>query len=150
MSAFMDAIKPRGKYLSLSKLANVGDSYTIQITDKYTERQQTDYATKEPIFSKKSGKPVTELLIPGLNYDAESEEDAPSILVIDKWRARQAVGHALKAADVNDLAEGGVLTITYKGLGLKAEGAIAAPKDFEASYTPPAPTGDVWGGEDEG
>lgn len=148
MSALMDSIKPRGKYLSLSKLKEVGDSYKITVTDHYTERQQTDFHTKEPIFSK-SGKPITELLVPGKNWAAETEEDADSILVLDKWRARQAVARAVQEAGGDDLRPGGTLTITYTGLGPKGPNAIQAPKDFSAEYEAPAPLGGEWGSEED-
>lgn len=146
--AFTDHSRPTGKYLSLSKLKEVGDSYTITITGDYTERPFVPFGKTEPATTK-AGKVVTEYLIPGMNHDAESEDEAQSLLVIDKYAAKRAIGKACEAVSVSDIASGGTLTISFSGYGLK-KGEGYPPKEFEATYFPPEAQGGAWGaGDDE-
>lgn len=151
MSVFTKAAGPSGKFL---KFPEVGTSHTIQITEKYTERQQREvvnvggkWVQGDPKFWK-SGDPMLEYVIPGLDYNAESAEDAPSVLVVKQGRQMKAVGKALLEADASDLEVGGILTLTFARYG---QGANAAnpPKEFEASYTPPQATGSVWSGDED-
>ena len=151
MSVFTKAAGPSGKFL---KFPEVGTSHTIQITEKYTERQQREvvhvgggkYQQGEP-KTYKSGDPMLEYVIPGLDYNAESEEDAPSVLVVKQGRQMKAIGKALLEAGAADLEVGGVLTLTFTGYGQGAN-PQNPPKEYEASYAPPQPSGSPWGGED--
>lgn len=147
--AFTDHSKPSGKFLSLSKLKEVGDSYTITITEQYSERPFIPFGKTEPATTK-AGKVITEYLIPGMNHDAENEDDAQSLLVIDKYAAKRAIGKACEEAGVSDIGVGGTLTVTFSGYGLK-KGDGYPPKDFEAVYYAPEAEGGTWGaGDDEG
>lgn len=145
---FKSAIAPRGKWLKFNQ--EVGQSHTIQITAPVTERQATEYVPGggrgEPKVTK-DGRPVMEQLIEGLDYNAESEDEAQAILLISKYAQRAAIGRALEAAKADNLEVGGVLTLTWTGYGQGKPG-LNPPKSFEAEYTAPEPSGEEWGDDE--
>lgn len=141
---FSRAVQPRGTIL---KFKDVGTEHTIQLTEPYTERQATEYVPGGGKGSLKffpSGDPVMDQWVGGLDYNAESEEDAKAILIIEKPAQRRAIGIALKEAQVEDLETGGVLTLKFTGYGV-AQGGNNPPKEFEASYVAPEAPDNTWG-----
>lgn len=142
---FAKAVAPKGKAL---KFSEVGTEHTIQLTEPYTERQATEYvpgggqgALK---FYPKSGDPIMDQIITGLDYNAESEDEARAVMYVDKPAMRRAIGIALGEAEADDLRTGGVLTVKFTGYGV-AQGGNNPPKEFEAKYVAPEAPGDAWG-----
>lgn len=142
-NAFTNSIKPRGNWLKFNQ--EVGQSYTIEVIG-VSERQARDFETKEP-KTFKDGNPIMEQVIEGLDYNAESEDEARAILLIDKAAQRQAIGRAIIEADASDLEAGGVLELTWTGYGV-GKNAANPPKAFEAKYTAPEASGNTWGGDE--
>lgn len=145
-NAFMNAVKPKGK---AAKFATVGDSVTIQLTSEVTEQQARTYVPGgqgEPKFFPKSGDPIMDQVISGLDVNAETEEDAPTVIYVDKPAQRQAIGKALLEANVDNLHTGGTLELTFSGYGV---GRVASqpPKAFTAKYWAPQAAAGSWGGE---
>lgn len=143
---FAKAVAPKGKALKFNEL---GTEHTIQLTEPYTERQATEYVPGggqgAPRFFP-SGDPIMEQIITGLDYNAESEEEARAVMYVDKPAMRRAIGLALKEAQVDDLATGGVLTVKFSGYGV-ARGGNQPPKEFEASYVAPEAPDNAWGSD---
>lgn len=140
---FINAAAPTGKF---AKFNQPGDSITIQVTDKWSERQHRTFGTNEPAFYPKSGDPIMDQWIPGMDVNAESEADAPAVIVVDKPKMRQAIGKALLEAGVNEPQIGGTLQVTFTGYGV-GQNAANPPKTFEAKYWPAQAASGVWGGE---
>lgn len=144
-NAFVQSIKPKGKAV---KFSTVGDSITMQITDS-TEQQAREYqpggggALK---FFQKSGDPIMEQVLSGLDVNAASEEEAAVVLYVDKVLMRQAIGKALVAAGVGEPAKGGTLQVKFSGYGV-GKNPANPPKDFEATYWAPKAAAGAWGGE---
>lgn len=140
MSSFLQAAQPKGKYV---KFQNVGDSITMEITS-YVKKQATEYGTNELKFWP-SGDPIYEEHISGLDFNAESEDEANVVLAVSKRLMRQRIGEALQKAGASDLLPGGILTVTYVGDGPKNPKASMPPKDFSAEFQLPEPANSSWG-----
>lgn len=149
MDDFIKAASPRGDFL---KFKNPGDTHTLQITEAVEKRQQHELVRAGDKWIKgeprtyKSGDPMFEYVISGLNYNAESEDKANAVLVV-KARQVRAIGQALKAAGVNQMQVGGVLTLTFTHYG-EGQGSIP-PKEYEAKYVPASVSGEAWGSEED-
>lgn len=144
-NAFVQSIQPKGKAIKFSK---IGDSATFVIND-VTERQATEYNPNgpgAPKFFPKSGDPIMEQVITGLDVNAASEDEAAVALYVDKKLMRQAIGKALVAAGVGEPAKGGTLQIKFSGYGV-GQNPSNPPKDFEATYWAPKAASGAWGGD---
>ena len=141
---FTKAASPRGTIL---KFNEVGTEHTIQLTEPYTERQATEFVKGGGRGAPKffpSGDPIMDQWISGLDYNAASEEEAQAIIIVDKVAMRRAIGKALGEAQADDMTTGGVLTVKFTGYGV-AQGGNQPPKEFEATYIPPAAPDNAWG-----
>ncbi len=136
---FIQAAQPSGDFL---KFKEVGTEHTLKI-DNVTERQATDYNSKQPLYYPKSGDPIMEQWISGQYWDEEKEELVNAIIVVSSKRMRAAIGEAMIAAEVTELQSGGVLRVKFTGYGQGANSANP-PKEYEAEYTAPEPIGDPW------
>ncbi|GAA1411805.1 hypothetical protein AUR04nite_00840 [Glutamicibacter uratoxydans] len=141
-NAFVAAATPSGKY---AKFKTVGDSITLKITGKVTERQQREYGTNEP-KTFPSGDPIMEQLIPGLDLNAPSEEEAPTVLCVDKKTMRAAIGKALIEKNVGEPQVNGTIKVTFSGYGV-GKNPSNPPKDFTAEYWPAQAAAGAWGGD---
>lgn len=139
----MAAVQPKGK---AAKFGTIGDTITIQVTAPVTEQQATTYVPGgrgEPKFFP-SGDPIMDQVISGLDVNAASEEEAPSVIYVDKQAMRRAIGVALQAAGSNEIAVGSTLQVTFSGFGV-GKNPANPPKDFTVQYWAPQATGGAWG-----
>ena len=119
---------------------NVGDTVTGVVMDPpYTKLQQTDFEGNPKVWPS-NGQPKwmyritlqTDLRDPADPYD----DGVRNIYV--KWLSQQAVQNAVRAAGARTLLPGGVLTVTFTGVGPKKPGMPQPPKLYAAQYLPPA------------
>ena len=146
MSDWLRAASPKGKFLSFK---TKGDTHTIEINGPIEVREQ-QYQGKTVRFMSgpKEGQAKKEYLIPGLDYNAESEDEAQVILPVKEGRMMAAVGRALKEVGESQPREGGVLTLTFSGYGEAYNGGNP-PKDFTAKYVAPEVDGTDWGADED-
>lgn len=138
MSAFMDAIKPRGDFL---KFKEVGTSHTIMVQG-FENRQATEFGTNKP-STYPDGNPIYDQWISGQSWN-ETEGEHDAIIVVSSRNMRAAIGRALKAVGATEPQAGGVLTITFTGFG-QGKNPANPPKEYEAEYQAPEPAGNPWG-----
>lgn len=137
---FSSATGPRGKFV---KLKDKGDTITMEITD-ITTRPFVPYGENTPKRDK-NGNEVIEALISGMDYAAETEEEASVVLPVNKFAMRQAIGKAVEDAGGSEPQAGGVLTVTCEGDGVALKPGAYPPKAFSATYQLPEPSETPWG-----
>ncbi|MDS2171580.1 hypothetical protein Q7C18_02610 [Nesterenkonia sp. CL21] len=145
MNGFLSAAQSAsGKFIKQGqRFANPGDSVTLEVRG-HTSRPKMIFGTSEPEVDK-NGNQIMEEMIEGLDYDAESEEEAQVVLAVSKFAQKRAIGKALMDAGVSSLEPGGILKLTYTGLGTPARPGAHPPKQFDAEYTAPEPGDTPWG-----
>mgnify|MGYP000676876507 CR=1 FL=1 len=93
-----------------------GDTIKGTITEAPELRQQTDFDTGAPKFWD-DGKPMMQLVITLATDDrdpATPDDDGTRRLYV-KGKLQQAIAAAIRKAEANGLAVGGVLTVAYVG-----------------------------------
>lgn len=125
---------------------NPGDSITGTVVT-LEEVQQTDMSTGEPLFWN-NGQPKMmfrlELQTQLRDPNNPSDDGKRSVYLKgsrkpEKKSTMSAVSQAVKAATGGyDIATGGTFTITYIGDGVPSQRGFNAPKQYEATYRPPA------------
>ncbi|MEQ6898986.1 hypothetical protein [Microbacterium sp. KR10-403] len=120
------------------KFANIGDEITGTIAAAPYERQQTKFGTNEADFWP-NGDPKMQVLVPlktSLRDDAN--DDGERTLYVASKHMKQAIGQAIRAANVADVAPGGTLTVKYIGNSPDSKNPANPAKMYAAQYTPPA------------
>lgn len=125
---------------------NPGDSITGTVVN-LEEVQQTDMRTNEPLYWD-NGQPKmmfrlelqTQLRDPNnLSDDGKRSVYLKGSRKPDKKSTMSAVLQAVQTATGGyDIATGGTFTITYTGDGVPSQRGFNAPKQYEATYRPPA------------
>jgi hypothetical protein len=101
--------------------------------------QQKDMATSEPKFWQ-DGTPMMQLPVDIITDERDPEivnDDGTRTLYI-KGQMQNAIREAVRRSGAPMLNVGGVLTITYTSDGVATRKGFNAPKNYEASYTPPS------------
>lgn len=138
MSAFMNAIKPRGNFL---KFLTVGTEHTIMI-ERVEARQATEYGSNKP-KTFPDGNPIMDQWISGQSW-SEEEGEFDAVMVVSSRNMLKAIGLALEKHNVAEPQPGGVLTVTFTGHG-QGQNPANPPKEYSAEYTPAEPVGNPWG-----
>lgn len=111
-----------------------------------TARQSRDFDSGESLWwDEEQTQPKMEVVIPIATDERDPDvdnDDGERALVLSVGTARfKAVQAAMKAAGVRAVEPGGVIAVTYTGDGPKPKGSKKnPPKEFSATYTPPAGT----------
>lgn len=143
MSAFEDALAPRGRYV---KLKDKGHTITFEITS-ISERPYVPYGETHPKL-KRDGSTVMEIILEGLDYGAESEDEAAIVLPVNKNAMLRAIGSACKEISGSASPQvGGILTVTCEGDGVAAKPGGYPPKAFSAGYELPEAEDNDWGAQ---
>lgn len=120
------------------KFATIGDEITGTIAGVPTERQQTKFGTQEPDFWP-NGDPKMQIVVnlqTALREDPN--DDGSRTLYVASKNMKQAIGQAIRAAGVSDVAQGGVLTVKYVGNDPNSKNPANPAKVYAATYTAPA------------
>lgn len=119
------------------------DTPGVTVTGRIVDRkvnQQTDFKTGE-LLTWPSGDPRMQLIVT-LQTDQRDpsvdDDDGRRRLFVKGKRLTEAVRDAVKAAGVKKLEDGGTLTVTYVRDGVPENKGISPPKEYTASYQPPA------------
>jgi hypothetical protein len=125
-----------------AKFPNIGDNVGGPITEEPQMRQQTDFATREPLFWP-DGEKKMQVVVTVQTDRRDDENDDGRRRIFVKGQMKDAVSCALRAARVKEPAVGGILTVTYVRDGERTDGGFGAlPKVYEASYVPPDASAD--------
>lgn len=130
-----------------AKFDNIGDAIRGTVIAAET-RQQTDYSTGVP-KTYDDGNPMMQLVVTiQTDLNEEDGDDGRRNLYIkgsakDPSSGRGALIGALRAAGVENLAEGGTIAMQFTGLGTATRGN--PPKQWKIAYKAPDPvqTGDL-------
>lgn len=121
-----------------AKFAAVGDSITGTITGAPTERQQTDFTTKQPAFWP-NGDPKMQILVPlQTSLREDPDDDGVRTLYVASRHMKQAIGQAIRTAGASDVVKGGVLTVRFVGTDPASKNPQNPAKMYDAQYTAPA------------
>lgn len=124
------------------KFEKPGDSVTGTVVSARIQ-QQRDYDTNALLFWD-DGNPKNQLIV-----DLQTDLRDENITMDDGLRRVYCRGGKGSALDVvrtavrvskGKLVEGGILTLTYIGDGVKTNPKFNAPKLYEAKYVPPTPS----------
>lgn len=119
------------------KFETVGAEIIGTITSTPTERQQTKFGTQEPDFWP-NGDPKMQIVV---NLQTALREDpndtGERTLYVASKHMKRAIGEAIRAANVSDVAKGGVLTVKYIGNDPASKNPANPAKMYAAAYTPP-------------
>lgn len=125
-----------------AKWPTKGHTVTGTVIGTPEARQSRNFETGD-MDTWPNGDPKMEVVVPIATEERDPEvdnDDGERSLVLPVGTARfKAVQAAMKTAGVRALESGGVITVTYTGDGPKPKGSkLNAPKEFSATYTPPA------------
>lgn len=124
-----------------AKFAQIGATVTGTICEPPVVQQQRDYTTGELKFWS-DGNPMMQLVVTvqTTERDPDIVDDDGRRRVYVRGQLKKAVQRAVKAAGAPGLAVGGQLTVTYARDGQPTNPRFNPPKEYTATYTPPAPT----------
>lgn len=116
---------------------NIGDTVTGVVVGLPEKLQQTDFEGKLKFWD--NGQPKwmyritlqTDVRDPGDPYD----DGIRNIYV--KWMSLKAVQNAVKSSGARSIEMGGILSLTFSGVGQKKPGMPQPPKEWVAQYLPP-------------
>lgn len=123
-----------------AKFENVGDSITGTIKAPPSERQQTKFGTQNPDFWP-DGSPKMQIIVPLMTEQrdpADVHDDGERTLYVASKHLKRAIGDAMRAAGVPDVAVGGTLTVQFVGYDPNSKNPAQPAKLYTANYTPPA------------
>jgi hypothetical protein len=118
------------------KLSRIGDSVSGTIVGEVVERQQSDYATKAPLFFD-DGAPRTQFVCPLYVADEFGPDDNGKRTLYIKAGMVAAVRSAVREAGEADLSEGGCLFVEYVADDTPRNPGMKGQKRYRASYSPP-------------
>ncbi|OZC62332.1 hypothetical protein CH267_02005 [Rhodococcus sp. 06-621-2] len=102
-------------------------------------KNQTDFTTGE-VLTWKDGSPRQQLVVTVQTSlrDPQNPDDDGKRKIYIKGQMQKAVTQAVRNARAAQLDVGGTLTVTYTNDGVPAARGLSAPKEYSATYTPPA------------
>lgn len=126
-----------------AKFPSIGTSVAGTITAVHPPEPQRDFQTQQEI----PGKTQVRIELQTEQRDPEIEfDDGSRTLYVKGWMTG-AIGDALRKAGKKEPEIGGTLTVTYTGDGAPSRPGFSGPKQFTATYAPPASsTGQFFGG----
>lgn len=117
-----------------AKFPTKGTTIAGTITAVHPPEPQTDFETRQPI----PGKTQVRIELSTETRDPEIEfDDGSRTLYIRGWMTG-AIGEALRKAGVKEPQIGGTLSVTYTSDGAPTRPGLQGPKQYSATYTPPA------------
>lgn len=124
-----------------AKFEGIGVTVGGPITTEPELKNQTDFTTGE-VLTWKDGSARQQLVVTvqtSLRDPSNPDDDGQRKIYI-KGQMQKAVTQAVRASGGKQLDVGGTLNVTYIGDGVPAARGLTAPKEYAATYTPPAAT----------
>jgi hypothetical protein len=120
-----------------AKFPTIGTTVAGKITRVGEPQQQKDYATGA-LKTWDDGSPMMQLPVDiATDLREDSDDDGTRTLYV-KGQLRNAIKDAIRKAGAKSLAVGGTLSVTYARDGEPSKKGFNAPKEYEATYTPPS------------
>lgn len=117
-----------------AKFPTKGTTVAGTITAVHPPEPQRDFETGKDIPGKEQVR--IELATDLRDPDVEFDDGARTLYV--RGTMKFEIGKALNKAGVNEPKIGGTLSITYTGDGVPSRPGFNGPKQYSATYTPPA------------
>ncbi|QZY52902.1 hypothetical protein [Leucobacter tenebrionis] len=123
-----------------AKFLQVGTTVTGKIAQMPFEKQATKFGSQDLDFWP-NGDPKMDIVVPledtNVPHEDANDDGARTIYVSSK-NMRTAIAQAIQAAGQQDVAIGGLLTVTYVGNDPNSKNPANPAKLYQAQYTPPA------------
>ncbi|MUL39605.1 hypothetical protein FZ103_00150 [Streptomonospora sp. PA3] len=129
-----------GGGIPAAKFEQIGRVLTGAIAVPPEVQQQKDFNSGEPLFwDDGSPRQQIKLVLDTAERNPEDPDDDGQRALYVKSGMLKAVRAAVKASRSKGLEVGGTLTITYTGDGEPSRKGLNPPKQYSATYQPPAP-----------
>ena len=130
-----------GERIPAARFPTPGTTVTGTICEPPRVEQQRDYSTGEPMYWR-DGTPRMQLVVTLQTdeRDPEYPDDDGRRRLYVRGRMKTAIRQAVKTSGATGLDVGGTLTITYTGDGTPTNPRFQPPKEYNATYRPPAST----------
>lgn len=123
-----------------AKFPQIGATITGKIAQMPFEKQATEFGTNRPA-TWPNGDPKLDVVVPLTETNAPREDgndDGDRTIYVSSGKMKRAIANAIQAAGADDVAVGGLLTVTYVADDPNSKNPANPAKLYEASYTPPA------------
>lgn len=135
------------------KFEDIGDSYTLHITEDVAMDQQTDYDDGTPLWwdDEKTRPKEQAILVGFIKKGLTGPDDDGERSLYIKGYMQSAVTEALREAKAKVPGPGGVITVTYDHDGPQTDRKKKPPKMFTAAYVPSSKaSGEKFFGDEDG
>lgn len=116
---------------------NIGDTITGVVMSPPEKLQQTDFEGNPRVWANGQPKWMYRITLQtDLRDPADPYDDGVRNIYV-KWLSQTAVQAAVRAAGGRTIEPGGILTLTFSGVGQKKPGVPQPPKLWTAQYVAP-------------